>query len=432
MIEVLSSRGDTRLGGDDLDAVLLKHIADAFQDEHQVDLRQNASSRWRLLRACEAAKCQLSSVETVTIREEFIAEKGGHPLNLDAVVTRCEYEDLIASYIDRTIDCLDQALRDAKLSVANLDDLVLVGGSTRTPMIPDRLRCEFGLEPSRAVDPDLAVALGAAAQAAMLAGQSAGPVLVDVTSHTLGIAAVTGQSLFAPEITFSPIIHRGSPLPASYEEAYYAIHDDQEAVNIRVYQGEHVELERNEKIGEFRLDLKNPSGDRRKINVRFDLSLSGTLKVTAQQTAVAKAKELTIENALQVFKDEQLESATSRLDELFEAAEPVVIDTSDKTYRWGPSPYGDSDESQDSDQPATVRADGRDETAAPSPHLASGTREGLLLQKARAAAAKVDGEDAEDLNDLADRLEQAMASQDTEAASEIAAEIDDVLFYVNQ
>ena len=298
VVEVLSSKGDTQLGGDDLDQTLLNYVADQFQEEHQIDLRENASTRYRLLLACESAKIQLSSNESVQIIEEFIAEKDGQPLNLVSTMTRSKCEELIAPLVDRTITCVDEALRDAGLTIHQIDDLVLVGGSTRTPLVQRRLREEFLREPSRAVDPDLAVALGAAVQSAMIDGQSVGPVLVDVTGHTLGIEACEGMSLDGPNLVFSPIIHRNSPLPARHEEAYSSMHEEQKSAEIHVRQGEYSEVHRNRSIGKFTLDLETGGTERSKIVVRFDLTLDGTLKVTATQSATGISKELKIDNAL--------------------------------------------------------------------------------------------------------------------------------------
>ena len=297
-----------------------------FQEEHQIDLRENASTRYRLLHACEKAKMQLSTDESVQIIEEFIAEKDGQPLNLIATITRNDFEELIAPLVDRTITSVDEALRDAGLTIHQIDDLVLVGGSTRIPLVQRRLRGEFLREPSRAVDPDLAVATGAAVQAAMIDGQSVGPVLVDVTGHTLGIEACEGMSFIGPNLVFSPIIHRNSPLPARYEHAYSTMYDDQERAEIHVLQGEHSEVQRNRSIGKFTLDLEAGGGDRSKIVVRFDLTLDGTLKVTATQTATGISKELKIDNALSQFQADERDRARTRLGAMFDASDELMGD----------------------------------------------------------------------------------------------------------
>ncbi len=421
VVEVLSSHGDTNLGGDDLDAVLMKHVADEFQERHGIDLRTDASSRWRLLQVCEAAKRRLSFDESFTIGEEFIAEKDGQPLNLQTTVTRSDYESWIGGLVDRTIDCVDQSLRDANINVQQIDDLVLVGGSTRTPLVERRLREEFGLEPSRAVDPDLAVALGAATQAAMLSGETVGPVLVDVTSHTLGIEAMVGIGFDGPILNFSPIIHRGSPLPASYEQAYSAVHDEQDAAKIHVLQGEHQEIERNRSVGDFLLKLSDPSGDRRKVIVRFDLSLSGTLKVTARQVGNEEQEELTIDNALADFQDQQGQAATERLDHLFDSVDELGVQDDDRPWRW----RADAPET-DAAQPTvagTVVGPAEQDDLAPA-HAA--------VRRAKEACQKVDGEDAEDLRDLIERLEAAIRDDDQDAIPTLCDELDDVLFYVGQ
>ena len=165
----------------------------------------------------------------------------------------------------------------------------------------------FSREPSRAVDPDLAVALGAAVQAAMIDGRSVGPVLVDVTGHTLGIEACVGMTFQGPEMVFSPIIHRNTPLPARYEQAYSTLYDDQKEVVIHVLQGERPEVHRNRSIGKFRLPLESGGGDRSKIVVRFDLTLDGTLKVTATQPATGLSRELIVDNAAQPVSSRRAE-----------------------------------------------------------------------------------------------------------------------------
>ena len=159
VVEVLSSRGDTQLGGDDFDQLLTKHVAEDFLSEYDFDLMAHSNTRWRLMQACERAKCELSSASTVRIAEEFIATIDGKPVNLDLEVSRHEYEQLIAPLVERTIGCVDEAIRDSNLTVGQLDELILVGGSTRTPLVQHRLRQEFQRDPMWSVNPDLAVAL---------------------------------------------------------------------------------------------------------------------------------------------------------------------------------------------------------------------------------------------------------------------------------
>ncbi len=418
VVEVLSSKGDTQLGGDDLDQALLDHVADRFADEHQVDLRENASTRYRVLQACEAAKRRLSTEETVQIAEEFIAEKDGAPLNLTATVTRREFEDLIEPFVERTIHSVDEALRDAGLTIHQIADLVLVGGSTRIPLVEERLRDEFQREPSRAVDPDLAVALGAAVQAAMIEGQSVGPVLVDVTPHTLGIEACEGASIFGPRLVFSPIIHRNSPLPARYEHAYSTMYDDQEVAAIHVLQGEYSEVHRNRSIGEFLLDLEAGGGDRSKIVVRFDLTLDGTLKVTATQPATGISKELTIDNALSQFQADERDRAEARLGAMFDASDELLDDADlPSPKQWGV-------------QTAETSASPAAGTATAANFESKFPEAVALLKKAESLKSSVETEDARDIESLCENLNQAMAADDPSAVVSLCEELDDILFYV--
>jgi molecular chaperone DnaK len=415
VIEVLASHGDVHLGGDDLDLALLNRVADQFQTEHGVDLRENAQSRYRLLEACEQAKRQLSTAETAQIAEEFIAEKAGQPVHLTATVTRREFEELIEPFVARTIQSVDAALRDAALTVHQIDDLVLVGGSTRIPLVEERLREEFFREPSRAVDADLAVALGAAVQAAMIAGQSVGPVLVDVTGHTLGIAACEGFTLSGPQLKFSPIIHRNTPLPARYESAYWTMFDDQKGADIKVYQGEHAELHRNQLIGKFRLELEPGTRDQSKIVVRFDLTLDGTLKVTATQAATGRRRDLTIDNALSQFQAEDRARAIARLATMFDASEEMLDEEElPSLQEWG-------EES----------APGETSSAADLESAPADFAEAIaLLKKAASMRTSIEGPDAQDLELLCQNLQSAIASADSESVATLSAELDDLLFYV--
>ncbi|MEX1224137.1 MAG: Hsp70 family protein [Pirellulales bacterium] len=417
VVEVLSSKGDTHLGGDDLDRLLLDRIADEFLDEHGLDLRENISTRYRLLQACEQAKMHLSVEESVLIAEEFIAEKEGQPLNLATTITRGEYEELIEPLVERTIACVDEALRDAGLNIHQLDDLVLVGGSTRTPLVAQRLREEFLREPSRAVDPDLAVALGAAVQAAMIDGAAAGPVLVDVTGHTLGIEACQGMTFTGPQLVYSPIIHRNSPLPARYEQAYSTMHPEQEKVEIHVYQGEHAELHRNQSIGKFMLDLQSGDGDKSKIVVRFDLSLNGTLEVTATQTATGVSKSLSINNALSRFQADERDRAEARLGAMFDDSEELLDgDAWKRTSQWS---------QQEGEAPAATGTV-RDAEAAALKYPAAAA----LLEKAEQLKSAVAGDDAADITSLSAALREAIAADDEPQVVGICEELDDILFYV--
>jgi molecular chaperone DnaK len=237
VIEVLSSHGDTQLGGDDFDDLLFKHVVLKFQTEHGIDLAANIVSKARVLRAVEEAKKQLSYHPFVKIEEEFIAEKDGQALHLQMEIERQHYEDLIRPLLNRTMECVQRALEDAKLQPAALDKVVLVGGSTRTPLVSRMLEDRLGQPAHQEVNPDLCVAMGASIQAALIAGDDVGAVLVDITPHSLGIRCMDFEQGFDYSYRFAPIVRRNTPLPTSRSEMFQTVADNQKEVEVEIYQG---------------------------------------------------------------------------------------------------------------------------------------------------------------------------------------------------
>ena len=422
VVEVLSSKGDTQLGGDDFDQLLTKYVSDAFMSKYNIDLMSQSTTRWRLIQACERAKCELSFVSTVRISEEFIATVDEKPLNLDMEVSRHEYETLIATLVENTIRCVNEAIRDSGISLNQIDELILVGGSTRTPIVQNRLRDEFHRDPMWSVNPDLAVALGAATQAAMQQGYDVGPVLIDVATHTLGVEALSGGP-YAPEPVFVPILHRNAPLPAKYEDVFKTMTLDQESVDIGVHQGESSQLSRNRLIGRFHLDGLNESDKSDgEILVRFELTLDGTLKVTAIERLTGKSKALKIDNALSQMGELHSQASEERLESLFtDSTEFQRFETVDQ--------QGDYDESEDdvaavsfnSVTPGTHRIDAASQTQ---------SKLKQLIAKAKTIRKTAATEDASDIDRLVDLLEDAELNGGYEMIPGLEAELDDLLFYL--
>src|SRR5207248_970656 len=228
VVEVLASHGDTQLGGDDFDELLLDLICDRFEDEHGMDLGANLASKARVLRADEAAKRQLSDHPFARVEEEFIVEQGSVALHLTHELSRDEYDRLMLPLIERTMDCVHRVLEDSHLTGRAINKVVLVGGSTRTPLVSRLLEERLGQLPHREVNPDLIVAMGAALQGAIIAGEDVGSVLVDVTPHSLGIKCLDESpgSFGMPFLyRFAPIIDRNTPLPASRSEVFRTVED---------------------------------------------------------------------------------------------------------------------------------------------------------------------------------------------------------------
>jgi molecular chaperone DnaK len=400
VIEVLSSHGDTQLGGDDFDQLLLDFVCDEFQDEYRVDLRQNPRAKSRLLQAVEEAKKRLSFEACTPLIEEFIAEKDGRALHLKMELDRREYEELIRPLLDKTVRCVDAALADAQLHAQDIHKIILVGGSSRTPLVQRLLQEQLGQQPHFEVDPDLCVALGAAVQGAMIAGIEVGPVLVDITPHTLGIQCRGPLHGALSHFLFSSIIDRNTPLPATRSEIYYTGVDGQEKAEIHVLQGEDEDARRNQSIGKFMLEgLDETAARGNEILVRFDLNLDGILKVTAVERATGRDRQLTFENAIQQFRARDRDDAKAKLAAMFSETAPAAV--------------AEPDAAVASADLVQARATARE-----------------LIAKSRGSAAAASPQDAAEIAELVRQLEAAVAGTAVEAIQDLNARLEDVLFYL--
>ncbi|MEX0819368.1 MAG: Hsp70 family protein [Pirellulaceae bacterium] len=406
VVEVLASHGDTHLGGDDFDELLLNFVCDRFQDEHGVDLRDNPAARSRLLQAVEEAKKRLSDEAFTTIAEEFIATKDDAPLNLNIEIDRLDYQDLIRSLVEKTITCVDAALEDAKLTATQIDRVILVGGSSRTPLVRVMLQDQLQHDPHLEIDPDLCVAMGAAVQGALIAGVDVGPVLVDITPHTLGIRCVGELNGRYSDRLFSPVIQRNTPLPAIRSEIYYTGADGQEVAHIEVHQGEHNDATFNERVGELLLSgLDEDAQAGSEILVRFQLNLDGILTVTAAERNTGLEKQITLDNAITRFRASSHDEAKAKLAAMF-------------------------------DDSSTDRAGGATTLSAAAPDApadeddADISSANALLAKARRLLAGASPEDADEMRDLIGELQEAIAARDSDRLVELSDRLEDVVFYL--
>jgi molecular chaperone DnaK len=404
VVEVLSSHGDTHLGGDDFDELLLNYVCQQFQEQHGLDLRQIPTARSRLLQAVEEAKKQLSFEPCVALNEEFIAERDGAPLHLKQELYRHQYEALIEPLLQKTIRCVDDALEDAKLHAKDIDKIILVGGSSRTPMVHHLLETQLSQTPHQEIDPDLCVAMGAAVQGALIAGDDVGSVLVDITPHTLGIQC-RGFVHGLPSLhQFSPIINRNTALPAARSELFSTVYQGQDAAQIDVYQGEEPDVRHNQLVGGFLLDGLDTQADQgNEILIRFDLNLDGILNVTAIERSTGHEKRLTIKNALTQFRAEGHEEARAKLAEIF----------GDQT-----SPV------------SATRQPVPDESQLPESERIKIKNAIHLIAKATNLLPQVDEEDVQEIQELIEQLEEAIASQSLRDVEQNRAKLEDIVFYL--
>ena len=297
VFEVLSTNGDTHLGGDDFDEALIAHVAAEFQKSAGIDVRQDAMALQRLKEACEKAKCELSSATSTDINLPFITADASGPKHLQMTISRTTFEQLIAGLVERSKEPCRKALADAGLKPGDVDEVILVGGSTRVPAVQTAVQEVFGKEPSKGVNPDEVVSLGAAIQGAVLAGEVDDVVLLDVTPLSLGIETLGG--------VFTKLIERNSTIPTSKSQVFSTAADSQPSVEIHVLQGEREFAKDNRTLGKFHLDGIPPAPrGTPQIEVTFDIDANGILNVKAADKATGKEQTIRIEASSGLSEDE--------------------------------------------------------------------------------------------------------------------------------
>ena len=298
VFEVRSTAGDTHLGGDDFDKRVVDWLAEEFLRDQGIDLRKDRQALQRLTEAAEKAKIELSGALETTISLPFITADASGPRHLETKITRAKFEQLTADLVERCAGPVKQALADAKLTERDLDELILVGGSTRIPAVQALARrLAGGKEPNQSVNPDEVVAVGAAIQAGVLAGEVKGVVLLDVTPLSLGLETLGG--------VMTKLIERNTTIPARRSEVFSTAEDNQTAVDVHVLQGERELARDNRSLGHFRLEGIRPAPrGAAQVEVTFDIDANGILTVTAKDKDTGKEQKITISGSTQLSKDE--------------------------------------------------------------------------------------------------------------------------------
>jgi molecular chaperone DnaK (HSP70) len=397
VVEVISSHGNNHLGGDDFDHKIVEHVLDHLKIKQGVDISDQPKAMARVLRSAEAAKKQLSDHPFARIEEEYLAESAGKPVHLSLELSREDYEDMIAPFIEETLGAVHIALESASLTSSQIDEILLVGGATRTPMVRRRLRESFGKEARGEVDPDLCVAMGACVHGAAIAGVDVSAVLVDVTPYTFGTSALGELNGEMYPYTYVPIIAKNTAIPVRKSEVFFTVVDDQSSVEVRIFQGEKADAIENIQLGEFRVEglSKAPSGN--PIIIDLALDRDGILNVSAKEKRTGLERRITIDRATSRYDKDELRDARHRIAELFDAEE-------------------------DAEHPPS------------SPDLAAGTAgDADVMELIAKAQAKLDtalDEDRAELKALIEMIKGCEERGDATGRNEASAQIRDLLFYL--
>jgi molecular chaperone DnaK (HSP70) len=399
VVEVLASTGDNRLGGEDFDEALVAYLLDHIREHHGRDLTDDPVAAARLKSAAEAAKIQLSDEFFVRIEEDHLAPD----LHLSCEVSRDVFEEMIRPLIEKTMTSVAKALRDAALSPGRLDKVILVGGSTRIPMVSRMLSGELNIEPDIGIDPDLCVALGAGIQAGREMGKSIRSMLIDITPYTFGTSAFGMLDGRHYEHCFVPLIRRNTKLPATRTEAFQTLVDDQVAADINVYQGDNPDALDNIRIGTYTFDLsKAPAGS--VITLRYDLDLNGILTLEAREKDTGKTINAVLEN-------------------VFSQSGTGISESRDKVGALFPGDNALSKELPPTGEPP--RPASGPEAVLP-PAIAG------ILDQAREKLTLAPDDDKDDIINLMEDITEAWARNDPDRAGKLAEDLEDILFYIGE
>jgi molecular chaperone DnaK len=406
VLDVKASAGNNHLGGGDFDRTIVEWLCKTFEQQHGIDLRRDPKAMARMKAAAEVAKMELSTVKTSQIMLPFLAAKGTDPISFELEITRQQLEGLLGDALRSTLEPVETAMKDAKLTKAQISDVVLVGGSSRIPMVQQLLAEYFGKEPRRGVNPDEAIALGAAVQAGLKSGTISterGIMITDVCPFTLGVEVVASTGYQKMGGMFSPIIPRNSTVPVSKTEVYSTTADNQRMVDIKVYQGESRLVKNNTFLDQYSVDgiPPGPAGNE-KVAISFTYDVNGILQVSTKIVSTGKEAKLQVDKSSQRMSDKDRQAAKDRLDKEWDGAEAA--------------------------KPAASGGGGGGMGAAPPVAAASDSGVKALVAAATARLQNVEGAKKAKLEEMIGQLKSAVARNDRGEMSRLDNELTNFLF----
>ena len=417
--EVLASHGNNRLGGDDFDQLILDRLLREFQTRHGVDLwDRHPVSYARLRWAAEEAKKRLSSEQYTGVRQEALATAtDGKSLHLDLELSRQEYEAMIRSLVESTLESVFQAIEDAGKQPDDIDVILLVGGSTRTPLVREMLEEHVGAPVRQDIHPDLCVALGAGLLASRLAGHDVHRVLVDVSPYSFGpshLGILDGEMY---PYCYRPIIKRNTPLPVTRTERYFTAAPYQKVVGVPVFQGDDPDALRNILVANFTVEGLTPVAEENEVLCRMSLDLDGILKVEAIEKRTGLSKHILIKDAIKPKSEAELAQARARLRRLYSGR----LDATEAAWEDGLEtdlkPVSDKSEATEKTQP-----DPEVDAIVAAAHR--------LIERSRQLLAGIHDEDKEEIIDLHEKIQEAIDASDRQALSTSVNTLQELLFFI--
>ncbi|HWE03543.1 MAG TPA: Hsp70 family protein [Tepidisphaeraceae bacterium] len=438
--EVLASHGNNQLGGDDFDQKLVDHLLETFRQRHNIDLRdKNPAAYARLWWAAEAAKKQLSYEPYARVLEESLIQVDGRPLHLDVEISREKYEEMIRPLLDQTLDSASKALSDAGLLPQAVDAVLLVGGSTRTPLVLKLLEQMCGKAPRTDLHPDLCVALGAGVLASRLGGHDVQRVLVDVSPYSFGISYLGERDGRPYPHCYHPVIRRNTPLPVTRTEEYQTAADYQTEVHLDVYQGDNSDALRNVHVGHFEIDGLQPIGGPNVVLCRMRLDVDGILHVTAIEKKTGLSKHVAITGATLQRNSTELARGRDQLDRLFAnrvtedpeevidgaaTAESAEVDEFGSLSGPAATGTGPGVSTQTTNETATAPANAEVSASA----VADDPR--ALVARCREKIPAMHADDQEEAIGFIEDVESALAADDSSAVAAATKMLSEFLFFV--